>query len=116
MVIIITLFSLVVCNYGLTTILNVSVPILNAIYPSVSVIIVMGLFDGKIKNPYIYPVTNGATAVISVIYALEGIIPLGAISTACSKLPLYELGFGWLGVTTVAFAVAVVLGKAKKSS
>ena len=116
MVIIITLFSLVVCNYGLTTILNVSVPILNAIYPSVSVIIVMGLFDGKIKNPYIYPVTIGATAVISVIYALEGIIPLGAISTACSKLPLYELGFGWLGVTAVAFAVAVVLGKAKKSS
>lgn len=116
MVIIITLFSLVVCNYGLTTILNVSVPILNAIYPSVSIIIIMGLFDSKIKNPYIYPVTIGATAVISVIYALEGIIPLGAISTVCSKLPLYDLGFGWLGVTAVAFAVAVVLGKAKKSS
>ncbi|MBP1553201.1 MAG: branched-chain amino acid transport system II carrier protein [Oscillospiraceae bacterium] len=116
MVWIITAFSLVVCNYGLTTILNISVPILNAIYPSVSVIIVMGMFDKYIKNPLIYPITIGATAVISVIYALEGIVPLGVISTVCSKLPLYENGFGWLSVTIIAFAVAFVLGKVKKSS
>jgi len=115
MVWIITAFSLVVCNYGLTTILNISVPILNAIYPSVSVIIVMGLFGSKIKNPFIYPVTIGATAVISVIYALEGIVPLGAISTVCSKLPFYAQGFGWLSVTLVAFVISLVLGKAKKA-
>ena len=114
MVWIVTLFSLVVCNYGLTTILNISVPILNAIYPSVSVIIIMGLLDDKIKNPFIYPVTIGATAVISVIYALEGIIPLGAVSTLCSKLPFYEQGFGWLSVTVVALVIAFVLGKTKK--
>jgi len=92
------------------------VPILNAIYPSVSVIIVMGLFDKYIKNPLIYPITIGATAVISVVYALEGIVPLGVISTVCSKLPLYAHGFGWLSITIIAFAVAFVLGKVKKSS
>ena len=116
MVWIITAFSMVVCNYGLTTILNISVPILNAIYPSVSVIIIMGLFGEKIKNPFIYPVTIGATAVISVIYALEGIVPLGAISTICSKLPLYSIGFGWLGVTIVAFIVSLVLGAVSKKA
>lgn len=116
MVWIITAFSLVVCNYGLTTILNISVPILNAIYPSVSVIIIMGLLDDKIKNPFIYPVTIGATAVISVIYALEGIVPLGAISTVCSKLPLYAQGFGWLSITVVAFIISIILGKVKKTS
>ena len=116
MVWIITAFSIVVCNYGLTTILNISVPILNAIYPSVSVIIIMGLFGEKIKNPFIYPVTIGATAVISVIYALEGIVPLGAISTICSKLPLYSIGFGWLGVTIVAFIVSLVLGAVSKKA
>ena len=116
MVWMITLFSLVVCNYGLTTILNISVPILNAIYPSVSVIIVMGMFDEKIKNPFVYPVTIGATAAISVIYALEGIIPLGPLSAICSKLPLYSQGFGWLCVTVVAFVISLVLGKSKKVS
>ena len=116
MVWIVTLFSLVVSNYGLTTILNISVPVLNAIYPSVSVIIIMGLMDDKIKNPFIYPVTIGATAVISVIYALEGIVPLGAISALCSKLPLYTQGFGWLSVTVSAFIISLVLGKVKKSS
>ena len=116
MVWIVTLFSLVVSNYGLTTILNISVPVLNAIYPSVSVIIIMGLMDDKIKNPFIYPVTIGATAVISVIYALEGIVPLGIISTFCSKLPLYAQGFGWLTITVAAFIISIVLGKVKKSS
>ena len=115
MVWMITLFALVVCNYGLTTILNISVPILNAIYPSVSVVIVMGVFDKYIKNPFIYPLTIGATSIISVIYALEGIVPLGPISTVCSKLPLYHLGFGWLCVTVTAFVTAVLLGKIKKT-
>ena len=116
MVWMITLFALVVCNYGLTTILNISIPILNAIYPSVSVIIVMGMLGEYIKNPFIYPLTIGATAVISVIYALEGIIPLGPISAMCSKLPLYDLGFGWLCVTVVAFVIAVLFGKIKKTN
>ena len=116
MVWMITLFALVVCNYGLTTILNISVPILNAIYPSVSVIIVMGMLDKYIKNPFIYPITIGATSVISVIYALEGIVPLGSISAICSKLPLYDLGFGWLCVTVSAFVIAVLLGKIKKTT
>ena len=101
---------------GLTTILNISVPILNAIYPSVSIIIIMGLFDDKIKNPFVYPVTIGATAVISVVYALEGIVPLGVIGAICSKLPFYAQGFGWLCVTLAAFAISIVLGKTKKSS
>ena len=116
MVWIVTLFSLVVCNYGLTTILNISVPILNAIYPSVSIIIIMGLFDDKIKNPFVYPVTIGATAVISVVYALEGFVPLGVIGTICSKLPFYAQGFGWLCVTLSAFVISIVLGKIKKYS
>ena len=113
MVWIITAFSFVVCNYGLTTILNISVPVLNAIYPSVSVIIVMGLFDKYIKNPFIYPATIGATVVISVIYALEGLVPLGFIGKVCSGLPFYSLGFGWLSVTIVAFIITFVWGMVK---
>lgn len=115
MVWMITAFALVVSNYGLTTILNISVPVLNAIYPSVSVIIIMGMFDKHIKNPCIYPVTIGATAVISVIYALEGIVPLGVIGDVCSRLPLYDLGFGWLSVTVAAFAAAFLMGRLKKN-
>ena len=116
MVWIITAFSLVVCNYGLTTILNISVPILNALYPATSIIIVMGLFDKHIKNPFIYPVTIGATAAVSVVYALEGIIPLGFISDICSKLPLYSLGYGWISVTAAALIVSFVLGKTIKKA
>ena len=116
MVWIITAFSLVVCNYGLTTILNISVPVLNAVYPSVSIIIVMGVFDRYIKNPFIYPVTIGATAVVSVIYALEGIVPLGIFSEVCGKLPLYSKGFGWISITVVAFIIALGLGKLCRKS
>ncbi len=111
MVWIITAFSVVVCNYGLTTILNISVPILNAIYPSVSIIILLGLFGNKIKNRFVYPVTIGATAIISIIYALEDVVYFDAIVSVFRKLPLYSYGFGWISITVIAFIVSLVLGK-----
>ena len=64
----ITVFAFVICNQGLTTILSISVPILNAIYPVSIVLIILGLSHEKIKNNrYIYPLTILGTAVISVI-------------------------------------------------
>ncbi|MBQ5326333.1 MAG: branched-chain amino acid transport system II carrier protein, partial [Oscillospiraceae bacterium] len=113
----ITIFSFVICNQGLTTILSISVPVLNAIYPVSIMLIVLGLCDNFIKgNRFIYPLTILGTAVISVIYAVDGIgISLGFISTICRSLPLYDLGFGWVIITAamlvISFVLNAVMGK-----
>ncbi len=114
--VIVTVFSFIICNQGLNTILSISVPILNAIYPISIILIVLGLlnqsFDG---NPFVYPVTVGAVTIISVIYALRGILSLGIIETISSKLPFYKIGMGWVPVAIFAIVISVVLNKIIKT-
>ncbi len=110
--IITTVFSFIVCNQGLNTILSFSVPILNAIYPTAILLIVLGLCDKWLKdNPYVYPVTVGAVAVVSVVYATKEILPLGRLGQIISKLPLYESGMGWVTVAMAGIVLSVILKK-----
>ena len=104
----IVVFSFLVCNQGLTTILSISVPVLNAIYPISIVLIVLGLMDKKLgKNNYIYPVTIAAVGVTSVVYALDELqLPLGVVKDVFSKLPFYSYGMGWVVVAVVMMAVS----------
>lgn len=114
LVYVITVFSFVVCNQGLNTILSISVPILNAIYPISIVLIVLGLTDGfHRKNRFLYPCVIAGTGVISVIHALRGLIPLGFVDRLCSLVPLYQQGFGWFPVAVVMALVSLIPYKLK---
>ena len=105
-------FSFLICNQGLNTILSLSVPVLNAIYPMSIVLIILGLCDSKIqKNCFIYPVTIAAVGVESVLYVLEQAkLPLGIIGELFHKLPLYTMGLGWVVVGLAAVLVSMVCG------
>ena len=111
----ITVFSFAICNQGLNTILSISVPILNAIYPVSIVLIVLGLSHRFIdKNRFVYPFTVLGTAVVSVISAVDGAgLSLGFVSSAVNSLPFSSLGFGWVTVTVVMLVISLVLGSIK---
>ena len=116
-VFIISGFAFLICNQGLTTILSISVPVLNAIYPVSIVLIILGLSHEKIKdNPYIYPCTILGTSVVSVLSAIDGLgVNMGIISSFCHSLPMNSLGFGWVTITVMMLAVSLVLCKAKNN-
>ena len=111
----ITVFSFAICNQGLNTILSISVPILNAIYPVSIVLIVLGLNHRFIdKNRFVYPFTVLGTAVVSVISAVDGAgLSLGFVSSAVNSLPFSSLGFGWVTVTVVMLVISLMLGGIK---
>lgn len=111
----ITVFSFAICNQGLNTILSISVPVLNAIYPVSIVLIVLGLSHRFIaKNRFVYPFTVLGTAVVSVISAVDGAgLSLGFVSSAVNSLPFSSLGFGWVTVTVVMLVISLVLGSIK---
>ena len=110
-VFVITGFSFLVCNLGLNTILSISVPVLNAIYPVSIVLILLGLTHRLWKNNrYIYPCVVGGTAVISVIYAMDS---AGLPELLARWLPLYTEGYGWLCVAAVLLPVGILLGRAR---
>lgn len=115
---VIIIFSFLVCNLGLNTILSISIPILNAIYPVAIVLIVLGLTHRFWQNnQYVYPVVVTGTSVVSVIYALDQInISLGLITSILkNRLPLYSLGYGWVLVALVLLVISVLLNLFTKS-
>lgn len=106
-VFVITIFSFLVCNLGLNTILSISVPVLNAIYPVSIVLILLGLTHGLWKNNrYIYPCVVSGTAIISVIYAMD---EAGLPELLARILPLYRAGYGWIGAAAVMAAFSMIL-------
>lgn len=112
----ITGVSFLTCNLGLNAILSISVPILNAIYPVAIVLILMGLSHGLWqRNVYAYPLTAACTACVSVLYALDAAgLSLSFVSAALKRLPLYELGFGWVSVAALAVSFALCALKRDK--
>lgn len=110
---VITGFSFLVCNLGLNTILSISVPVLNAIYPVSIVLILLGLTHRLWKNNrYVYPVAVGGTAVVSVIYSMES---AGVPELLAKYLPLYSQGYGWLCVAAVLILAAVAINQLTKN-
>lgn len=101
--------SFLICNLGLSAILSISVPILNAIYPMSIVLILMGL-SHKLwdNNSFAYPMTIAGTGFVSVVYSLDSIkVPLGVIGQMVHSLPLYEMGFSWVSIAVVALVVSL---------
>ena len=107
MVILTSVFSFLVCNQGLTTILGISVPVLNVLYPISIMLIVLGLTHRFHKgNSLIYPLIIGGVTVESILFALDQMhIPMGFLSNLLAKIPFYGEGFGWI---TVAVGMLIV--------
>ena len=114
----ITLFSFLVCNQGLGTILSISVPVLNMVYPVALVLIVLGLSHRRCEgNAFLFPMTVGAVGIVSVLYSLEELgLPMGFVSAVLSRLPFYSYGMGWVTVALAAVLVSCGLHLLKTSA
>ena len=110
-VIVIVVFSFLICNLGLNAILSISIPVLNAIYPISIMLILLGLTHDLWKtNSYVYPMTICGVACVSVIYSLDTAgVPLGILGTVFEKLPLYADGFGWVGIAAAAIFLSLIV-------
>ena len=109
-VVIIVIISFLICNLGLDKILEISVPILEAIYPVSIILIILGLCDNLFKNNrFIYKLCIYATAVISIIYVINNNFNLGAIAKLLAVIPLFDAGFGWVTVSFIMFILSLIL-------
>ena len=104
-VIIVCTFSAFVSNFGVSSIINFSGPILSIIYPPTIAIIIITLFKEKITNENVYKCAVYMALLISVLTALEGICGLNI--SFMKDLPFAKLGFNWV----IPVVVAGVIGK-----
>lgn len=107
-VIILTLSSMLLANMGLTQILNISVPILNAIYPIAIMLIVLSMLEYLIKlDNSVYGLTILLTGIVSCIDALMQVgFNLRFLGDFIKILPLYSVGLSWI----VPALLGIVLG------
>lgn len=105
---ILTLSSMLLANMGLTQILNISVPILNAIYPISIMLIVLSMLEYLIKlDNIVYGLTILLTGVVSCIDALMQVgFNFSFLGDIIKTLPLYSVGLSWM----VPALIGIILG------
>lgn len=108
-----TLIAFVLANFGLNTILQFSLPILAAIYPTAIVLIVMALLQDVFNfNQLTYRTTVYVTLFISIISGFKAAaIELPLLSNWASILPFYEEGLEWIIPSIVALIGMTIFQK-----
>lgn len=100
---VVCIFSAIVSNFGVSSIIKFSGPILTIIYPATVVLVIMTLFGDKIKNDNAF---KGATYMALLISVLTVVNDLGMSVSFVTKLPLASIGFNWI----VPVLIAGVIG------
>lgn len=107
--VILTTFSAVIANLGLTELITVSVPVLTAIYPLAIMLIVLTFLHRVFKGrSEVYQVSLLFTFIVSLFDGLNAAnLKVEAINSLFSRiLPLYDAGLGWI----VPALIGAVLG------
>lgn len=113
----ICIFSCVISNYGVETIINLAVPVLVTAYPVVIILIVMNLLNKHIENIYIYKGGVYATLVISLINSLSTLnINIPYVTSYINKLPMSNQGFGWIIPCVLGALLGSLYGRNNKTS
>lgn len=104
--------SAVISNIGLSEILRLSTPILNAIYPVAIMLIILSFVPSLHKWRLVYPMTIGFVTVQSVIAALaQAKVMIPVISALVAKIPLSSLGFGWVLPGIIGLVLGLIFSR-----
>ncbi|MBR8463673.1 branched-chain amino acid transport system II carrier protein [Campylobacter sp. faydin G-24] len=99
-----------VANFGLTTIIKGSIPVLVAIYPVAIILVILSLINHLIdSNKIIYRACVYTCVIIGIVNGLDIIgvnIPL--LTNFIKTFPFYDSMLGWIVPSIVAFALSYV--------
>ena len=96
---VVCIFSAIVSNFGVSTIIQFSAPILSLIYPATVTLIVLTLCGNKINNDNVFKFATYAALIVSMLTVANDFnisIPF------LLKLPFASFGFNWIVPVTIA--------------
>lgn len=112
-VIAICVFSAVVSNFGVSTIIKFSAPVLEIVYPVLIALVVMTLLGEHIKNDNSFKGAAYVTLFVSLLTVGSNLLSLKQISDLLNLLPFASLGFNWI---LPAIIGAVIGGLIKRNT
>ena len=108
-VVIFTLFSWIISNFGIATIISVAAPILEILFPVLITLTVLRLFASRIHDNYVYFAATAVTVAVSFLSTLGSLL---GVSLGVDKLPLADMGFEWLIPAILVTAVTLIISAA----
>ena len=122
-----TLFSFIIANFGLSNLIQLSIPVLMFLYPLVITLILLSLLAPFInKQSDVYKWTTGLTIIAAFFdfcKALpqslqENVIVAQLVNFANIYLPGFEYGFGWIIPSLCGFIIGLIVWgiRVKKNS
>lgn len=87
------IFSMIVSNVGLDSIIALAAPVLIFLYPGTLVVIVLSLFDRQIRNDNVFRFAACGALLVSALDVLES---LGLHLHLAGQLPLASFGLDWV--------------------
>ena len=118
--IIFTLFSFIIANFGLSNIIQLSIPVLMFLYPLVITLIILSILTPFInKQSDIYKWTTGLTAIAALLdlckalpQSLQGnVVVKHLVNFAHLYLPGFDYGFGWVLPAFCGFFIGLIIWK-----
>lgn len=115
-IIIFTVFSLIITNFGLSTIIDTSLPVLLIIYPLAMVLMILSLADNFFKGGRIvYILALIPTFFVSLYDGLEQFkIQVPFYENLLNTLPLHEQNLAWLIPAIVGATIGFIIHKLSK--
>lgn len=102
------IFSGIFANIGVQTIVNISVPLLVAVYPIAIVLIIMNIFDDYMPKAAYIGTVVGAMFVSLYDGLSAAQINISLWGNILKKMPLSSAGFGWIIPSLLGGIIAVV--------
>lgn len=111
LVVVFTLFSFLISNFGLSKLLAITLPVLLFIYPIAIVLMFLVLFDKAFNRaPIVYTLSLIATALVSLYDGIKGAgFKIGWYENILSTLPLYDQSVGWLVPAIVGLVIGWII-------
>ncbi len=106
------IFSFLVANLGLSSIINLAVPFLYLIYPLVITLILMAIFGKAFSHDQtVYRIVTGFT-LVSALFDFFKALGVDSIAAIGRKiLPFYDLGLGWLIPAILGLIIGLIIRK-----
>ena len=114
-VVICSVVSCLISMLGVTQIIKISAPILEVIYPCAMTIVLLGLFNEKIKDDLVFKVPSIVSLIFGFLFVLQGKGLLGGFGDSLTKLPLTEFGLGWVCPMLVGLVIALVISSTRNT-
>lgn len=114
--IIFSVFSFIISNFGLTSIINYSVPVLMFLYPIAIVLTIVGVFSYRTDNKTIFRCTLVGT-IFAAVFDFIKTLPFDIDVSFISKiLPFFDYGFSWIVPSAIGLIIGLLLSLYKKKN